>query len=161
LPEGHYVRKKGLKRLKPLNSRTSPLIIRKTKQRFSLNQQNATPAVTGTCHLFRTNPDSAAGINILVDRGKAYGHDPELPFDQFPVQPGRINYLFLTHAHTETIPTEKTDSTLWKDCSIKPLLIFPHFPLEEPKARKALSRALGLLTPKKISPNSCKFAAKK
>ena len=49
--------------------------------------------VTGSCHLVRTHPDSAAGINILVDCGKAYGHDPELPFDQFPVQPGEINYL--------------------------------------------------------------------
>jgi len=59
--------------------------------------------VTGSCHLVRTNPDSAAGINILVDCGKAYGHDPELPFDQFPVQPGKINYLFLTHAHIDHI----------------------------------------------------------
>jgi metallo-beta-lactamase family protein len=56
--------------------------------------------VTGSCHLVQTSPASAnTGINILVDCGKAYGHDPELPFDQFPVQPGEINYLFLTHAH--------------------------------------------------------------
>ncbi len=26
-----------------------------------------------------------------------------MPFDQFPVQPGRINYLFLTHAHIDHI----------------------------------------------------------
>ena len=55
--------------------------------------------VTGSCHLMQT----AGGMNILVDCGKAYGHDPELPFDQFPVQPDRINYLFLTHAHIDHI----------------------------------------------------------
>ena len=60
--------------------------------------------VTGSCHLVRTHPDSTAtGINILVDCGKAYGHDPELPFDQFPVQPAEIDYLFLTHAHIDHI----------------------------------------------------------
>ena len=47
----------------------------------------------------QTRPASPDGINILVDCGKAYGHDPELPFNQFPVQPGEIDYLFLTHAH--------------------------------------------------------------
>ena len=32
-----------------------------------------------------------------------YGHDPELPFDRFPVRPGKIDYLFLTHAHIDHI----------------------------------------------------------
>ena len=60
----------------------------------------AKDCVTGSCHLVQTHPDSAVtGVNILVDCGKAYGHDPELPFNQFPVQPGEIDYLFLTHAH--------------------------------------------------------------
>jgi len=68
-----------------------------------ISHLGAKNCVTGSCHLVRTNPDSAAGINILVDCGKAYGHDPELPFDQFPVQPGEINYLFLTHAHIDHI----------------------------------------------------------
>ena len=58
----------------------------------------AKDCVTGSCHLLQVPP-----VNILVDCGKAYGHDPELPFDQFPVQPGRINYLFLTHAHIDHI----------------------------------------------------------
>ena len=44
---------------------------------------------------------TASGVNILVDCGKAYGHDPELPFGQFPVQPCDIDYLFLTHAHID------------------------------------------------------------
>jgi metallo-beta-lactamase family protein len=43
------------------------------------------------------------GINILVDCGKAYGHDPELPFEDFPVPPRDIGYLFLTHAHIDHI----------------------------------------------------------
>ena len=59
--------------------------------------------VTGLCHLVQTSPGSPDGINILVDCGKAYGHDPELPFDRFPVQPGKIDYLFLTHAHIDHI----------------------------------------------------------
>ena len=54
--------------------------------------------VTGSCHLVQ-----AAAINILVDCGSAYGHDPELPFDQFPVKPENIDYLFLTHAHIDHI----------------------------------------------------------
>ena len=63
----------------------------------------AKECVTGSCHLIQTHPDSADNINILVDCGKAYGNDPELPFDKFPVQPANIDYLFLTHAHIDHI----------------------------------------------------------
>ena len=70
---------------------------------MKINHLGAKNCVTGSCHLVQTRPGSADGINILVDCGKAYGHDPELPFDQFPVQPDRINYLFLTHAHIDHI----------------------------------------------------------
>jgi len=70
---------------------------------MKINHLGAKNCVTGSCHLLQTRPASACGMNILVDCGKAYGHDPELPFDQFPVQPGRINYLFLTHAHIDHI----------------------------------------------------------
>ena len=59
--------------------------------------------VTGSCHLVQTNPGQPDNINILIDCGKAYGRDPELPFDKFPVQPGKIDYLFLTHAHIDHI----------------------------------------------------------
>ena len=71
---------------------------------MKITHLGAKNCVTGSCHLVQTHPGSAGiGVNILVDCGKAYGHDPELPFDQFPVQPGRINYLFLTHAHIDHI----------------------------------------------------------
>ena len=63
----------------------------------------AKECVTGSCHLIQIRPDSADNINILVDCGKAYGNDPELPFDRFPVQPANIDYLFLTHAHIDHI----------------------------------------------------------
>ena len=73
---------------------------------MKINHLGAKDCVTGSCHLVQTyldsqtHPDSAVtGVNILVDCGKAYGNDPELPFDRFPVQPGEIDYLFLTHAH--------------------------------------------------------------
>ena len=71
---------------------------------MKINHLGAKNCVTGSCHLLQIPPGSAGtGVNILVDCGKAYGHDPELPFDRFPVQPGEINYLFLTHAHIDHI----------------------------------------------------------
>ncbi len=77
---------------------------------MQLTHLGAKDCVTGSCHLIQIDPDkglsdskSCSSINILVDCGKAYGHDPELPFDRFPVQPSKINYLFLTHAHIDHI----------------------------------------------------------
>jgi metallo-beta-lactamase family protein len=64
---------------------------------IKITHLGAKDCVTGSCHLVQTNPDTLDNINILVDCGKAYGHDPELPFDKFPVKPGNIDYLFLTH----------------------------------------------------------------
>jgi metallo-beta-lactamase family protein len=52
--------------------------------------------VTGSCHLVQ-----AAGVTLLVDCGTAQGRDPMLAFDQWPVQPADIDYLFLTHAHID------------------------------------------------------------
>jgi metallo-beta-lactamase family protein len=52
--------------------------------------------VTGSCHLIQ-----AAEVNLLVDCGIAQGHDPVLPFDQWPVPPAAVDYLFLTHAHID------------------------------------------------------------
>jgi metallo-beta-lactamase family protein len=52
--------------------------------------------VTGSCHLIQ-----AAEVNLLVDCGIAQGHDPVLPFDQWPVPPAAMDYLFLTHAHID------------------------------------------------------------
>jgi len=74
----------------------------KSKQ-IKIHHLGAKNCVTGSCHLVQIRPGSSHNINILVDCGKAYGHDPELPFDQFPVPPGKIDYLFLTHAHIDHI----------------------------------------------------------
>ncbi len=63
----------------------------------------AKECVTGSCHLVQTNPDDGSSVNILVDCGNAQGSDPEPPFDQFPVPPKKIHYLFLTHAHIDHI----------------------------------------------------------
>ncbi|MGD9946843.1 MAG: MBL fold metallo-hydrolase [Desulfobulbus sp.] len=70
---------------------------------MKISHLGAKDCVTGSCHLIETDPGSADSINILVDCGVAYGNDPELPFDQFPVPPEKIQYLFLTHAHIDHI----------------------------------------------------------
>lgn len=63
----------------------------------------AKDCVTGYCHLIETRPSFADSINLMVDCGTAYGDDPELHFDQFPVPPDKISCLFLTHAHIDHI----------------------------------------------------------
>jgi metallo-beta-lactamase family protein len=63
----------------------------------------AKDCVTGSCHLIETNPGLKDNLSILVDCGLAQGDDQELPFEQFPVLPGDIDYLFLTHAHIDHI----------------------------------------------------------
>ena len=70
---------------------------------MEITHLGAKNCVTGSCHLLQANPEPSNSINILVDCGKSYGHDPELAFDQFPVQPDKIDYLFLTHAHIDHI----------------------------------------------------------
>ncbi len=70
---------------------------------IKISHLGAKECVTGSCHLIETHPGSADSINILVDCGSAYGDDPVLPFDRFPVPPGKIHYLFLTHAHIDHI----------------------------------------------------------
>ena len=70
---------------------------------MKISHLGAKDCVTGSCHLIQTDPLSADGINILVDCGASYGDDPELPFEQFPVPPHAIHYLFLTHAHIDHI----------------------------------------------------------
>ena len=54
--------------------------------------------VTGSCHLLQVH-----GLNILVDCGLAQGNDFVEPMDRWPVRPGDIDYLFLTHAHVDHI----------------------------------------------------------
>ncbi|KJS00835.1 MAG: metallo-beta-lactamase [Desulfobulbaceae bacterium BRH_c16a] len=70
---------------------------------MKISHLGAKDCVTGSCHLIETLPGSADSVNILVDCGSAYGDDPELPFDRFPVPPEKIHYLFLTHAHIDHI----------------------------------------------------------
>ncbi len=70
---------------------------------IQITHLGAKKCVTGSCHLVETKPGSAESINILVDCGAVYGDDPLLPFEQFPVHPDKIQYLFLTHAHIDHI----------------------------------------------------------
>ncbi len=70
---------------------------------MEITHLGAKDCVTGSCHLVQTCPGSDNGLSILVDCGLAYGNDPLLPFDEFPVVPGKIDYLFLTHAHIDHI----------------------------------------------------------
>ena len=66
---------------------------------MKIHHLGAKACVTGSCHLMET----PSGISIMVDCGIAQGHDPQTPFDQFPIPPDRIDYLFLTHAHIDHI----------------------------------------------------------
>jgi metallo-beta-lactamase family protein len=66
---------------------------------MKISHLGAKECVTGSCHLVQTQSGLIDGLNILVDCGSVYGNDPELPFDRFPVSVGKIDYLFLTHAH--------------------------------------------------------------
>jgi metallo-beta-lactamase family protein len=65
---------------------------------MKITHLGAENCVTGSCHLVQ-----AAGVNILVDCGLAQGDDPIVAFEQFPVRPADIDYLFLTHAHIDHI----------------------------------------------------------
>ena len=74
-----------------------------TPPHIKIHHLGAKDCVTGSCHLVQFSPETNDRVNILVDCGSAYGHDPELPFDEFPVTPNKIDYLFLTHAHIDHI----------------------------------------------------------
>ena len=70
---------------------------------IKIDHLGAKNCVTGSCHLMQIPVAKDCTVNILVDCGKAQGKDPELPFDAFPAAPGKIDYLFLTHAHIDHI----------------------------------------------------------
>ncbi|MDZ7666964.1 MAG: MBL fold metallo-hydrolase [Desulfotignum sp.] len=75
-----------------------------TPNHITITHLGAETCVTGSCHLVQFQPDHGGGsIAILVDCGIAQGHDPQVPFDQFPVPPADIDFLFLTHAHIDHI----------------------------------------------------------
>jgi metallo-beta-lactamase family protein len=65
---------------------------------MDLTHLGAETSVTGSCHLLRVN-----GLAILVDCGLAQGSEAVLPMDDWPVAPGKIDFLFLTHAHIDHI----------------------------------------------------------
>ncbi len=54
--------------------------------------------VTGSCHLLQTE-----GVNILIDCGLAQGSDRTADMSSWPVAPGDVDFLFLTHAHIDHI----------------------------------------------------------
>jgi metallo-beta-lactamase family protein len=70
---------------------------------IEITHLGAEKCVTGSCHLVQFHPAGKEPLHVLVDCGSAYGDDPELPFEQFPVSPAQIDYLFLTHAHIDHI----------------------------------------------------------
>jgi metallo-beta-lactamase family protein len=70
---------------------------------ITITHLGAETCVTGSCHLIQVQPDHGGSIAILVDCGIAQGHDPQVPFDRFPVPPADIDFLFLTHAHIDHI----------------------------------------------------------
>jgi metallo-beta-lactamase family protein len=75
-----------------------------TPSHITITHLGAGTCVTGSCHLVRFQPDPGGrSINILVDCGMSQGHDPQVPFDRFPVPPADIDFLFLTHAHIDHI----------------------------------------------------------
>ncbi|MBM9515030.1 MBL fold metallo-hydrolase [Desulfobulbus marinus] len=70
---------------------------------MKIDHLGAKDCVTGSCHLVRFRTTTKDSVSILVDCGSTYGHDPEVPFAEFPVPPSTIDYLFLTHAHIDHI----------------------------------------------------------
>lgn len=71
---------------------------------IKIDHLGAKDCVTGSCHLVQfRGAETNYSVNILVDCGSVYGDDPELPFEQFPVSPDKIDFLFLTHAHIDHI----------------------------------------------------------
>ena len=67
-------------------------------QRVNIIHLGGEKTVTGSCHLLQVN-----GLNLLVDCGLAQGNDSISSMDSWPVDPGTIDFLFLTHAHMDHI----------------------------------------------------------
>ena len=74
------------------------IVLKEKKILMKLTHLGAENCVTGSCHLLQVN-----GLNVLVDCGLSQGRDPSLRFEDWPVAPDRIDYLFLTHAHIDHI----------------------------------------------------------
>lgn len=65
---------------------------------FKLTHLGGEHCVTGSCHLVQ-----AGGQNFLVDCGMVQGKDRALSMENWPVSPGQIHYVLLTHAHIDHI----------------------------------------------------------
>ncbi len=65
---------------------------------FDLFHVGGEATVTGSCHLL-----CSAGVKILVDCGLCQGGDRALAVEEWPVGPGEVDYLFLTHAHVDHV----------------------------------------------------------
>lgn len=65
---------------------------------FKLTHLGGEHCVTGSCHLVQ-----AGGQNFLVDCGMVQGEDRGLSMENWPVSPGQIHYVLLTHAHIDHI----------------------------------------------------------
>ena len=69
----------------------------------SITHLGAKDCVTGSCHLVQAQGLAHRRCTLLVDCGTAQGDDPCAPLEMFPVAPGDIDYLVLTHAHIDHI----------------------------------------------------------
>ncbi len=67
-------------------------------KRLKITHLGGESCVTGSCHLVRFD-----GVRILVDCGSVQGLDREIPMSSWPVEPAKIDFLFLTHAHIDHI----------------------------------------------------------
>ncbi|WP_408999166.1 MBL fold metallo-hydrolase [Syntrophus buswellii] len=65
---------------------------------FKLTHLGGEHCVTGSCHLVQ-----AGGQNFLVDCGMVQGEDRGLSMENWPVSPGQIHCVLLTHAHIDHI----------------------------------------------------------
>ncbi len=65
---------------------------------MKIHHLGAETCVTGSCHLVQGDR-----LNVMVDCGLVQGHDHEIPASEWPIEPGEVDVLFLTHAHIDHI----------------------------------------------------------
>lgn len=65
----------------------------------TVSSHGAAGVVTGSCHLFIIE----GGARILIDCGMFQGSEEERNYGPFSFDPGKIDYLFLTHAHLDHV----------------------------------------------------------
>jgi len=65
---------------------------------FKVTHLGGDRCVTGSCRLVQIR-----GHHILVDCGMVQGRDVSVPIEKWPVKPGEVDFIFLTHAHIDHI----------------------------------------------------------